>query len=423
MNAPEINQVERVEVQDTIALSRLECLKGNITVLNRRLAKHGLEAIELRVLRTRTVQCEDAREGIYEAIRAADVLITGPSYRLGAFELLASIDHFATPVAARALRPEAKVPVSFLTSAPVCMHCGTSRRRRHTFLLRDQDARIIQVGHSCLQEYTGFSPDAALAATSIWTEFNAMVRAMLGIEREEAEIKWGATYPLQEILFCAAMAILEHGFVSRRAVQNGMEQGIARVATADVALAAWKSRTDDCLNSGATFLSPHNPREEKALSIALAARSHAQATYPLNAEGELTDLEANLASIAASKAVDEKRIAIAVFLVQDYLRHLEKQTGENPHSQWLGEVGATLELSLTTLRIIELPSRFGIKRLHVMVDQAGNRTVWFCSGGNPLPLGETVRVKAKVKELGEWNGVKETMLTHVKRMEEPALTA
>lgn len=423
MNASDIKHVERVEVEDTIALSRLEGLKANITTLNRRLAKHKLEPIELKVLRTRTVQCEDAREGIYEAVRAADVLITGPSYRLGSFELLASIDHFATPVAVRAFKGETKVPTSYLTSTPVCMHCGTSRRRRHTFLLRDQANQVIQVGHSCLQEYTGFSPDAALAATSVWTEFNAMVRAMLGIEREEAEIRWGATYPLKEILFCGAMAILEHGFVSRRAVQEGLEQGIARVATADVALAAWKARTADCLTSGADFLSPNNPREEKALSISLAAKTHAEATYPLNADGELTDLEANLASIAASKAVDEKRIAIAVFIVQDYLRQLEKQTGENPHSQWLGEAGATLELSLTTLRIIELPSRFGIKRLHVMVDQAGSRAVWFCSGSNPLPLGETVRVKAKVKELGDWNGVKETMLTHVKRMEEPAVTA
>src|SRR5205085_4627574 len=36
-----------------------------------------------------------------------------------------------------------------------CEHCRTRRARRTTYLLRDEDGRLAQVGSSCLAEFTG----------------------------------------------------------------------------------------------------------------------------------------------------------------------------------------------------------------------------------------------------------------------------
>lgn len=87
---------------------------------------------------------------------------------------------------------------------------------------------------------------------------------------------------------------------------------------------------------------------------------------------------------------------------------------QGKRSTHVGAVGERITLTLTTDKIIPLESAYGTKLLHLMADARGNRCVWFCSGGNSLDKGSTVTVKATVKEHGERDGVKQTVLTRVK---------
>jgi hypothetical protein len=60
--------------------------------------------------------------------------------------------------------------------------------------------------------------------------------------------------------------------------------------------------------------------------------------------------------------------------------------------------------------------QFGDKVLHTFEDGQGNAAVWF-SSGRALKIGKTYEIKATVKEHGEYNGIKQTVLSRCKEAE------
>lgn len=82
----------------------------------------------------------------------------------------------------------------------------------------------------------------------------------------------------------------------------------------------------------------------------------------------------------------------------------------------VGEVGKRERLTVTVVSVREIAphERFGRRFLVVMTDAAtGGKVKWFTGEGLRLKEGRTYDVRATVKEHGEWNSERETLVNRV----------
>jgi hypothetical protein len=104
----------------------------------------------------------------------------------------------------------------------------------------------------------------------------------------------------------------------------------------------------------------------------------------------------------------------------------EAQHAADSLSQHVGEVGKRLEFNLNIKKVLSFDTQFGMTYIHLMRDDAGNVIVY--KGSNDLSYGGTeivnnmwerkkltrVTVKATVKEHGEREGIKQTVISRPK---------
>ena len=91
----------------------------------------------------------------------------------------------------------------------------------------------------------------------------------------------------------------------------------------------------------------------------------------------------------------------------------ESRQADADKSGWVGAVGDRIQFDLTLRMVIEMWGMYGTSYLHVMHDSAGNVVVY--KGTNKLgEKGDTVSVKATIKEHDTRDGVKQTKISRPK---------
>lgn len=76
-------------------------------------------------------------------------------YKVGDYELVAELEHTGNGNIIRQINFEIEVPKTYRSVPCQCEHCKTNRKRNNTFLLVDKQHNFKQVGKNCLNEYTG----------------------------------------------------------------------------------------------------------------------------------------------------------------------------------------------------------------------------------------------------------------------------
>lgn len=75
----------------------------------------------------------------------------------------------------------------------------------------------------------------------------------------------------------------------------------------------------------------------------------------------------------------------------------------------IGTVGERIDLTLTIAHIVEIPTDYGLMLIHIMSDANQNRVIY--KGSKRLAdKGETVTLKATIKDHGERDGEKQTII-------------
>lgn len=78
-------------------------------------------------------------------------------------------------------------------------------------------------------------------------------------------------------------------------------------------------------------------------------------------------------------------------------------------SNHIGTVGERLDLTLTIAHVVEIPTDYGLMLIHIMSDADQNRVIY--KGSKRLAdKGETVTLKATIKDHGEREGEKQTII-------------
>lgn len=187
-NRRQLQVVKRANGPDprvhTIPENRLLQLRAGVATLNKRATKLGLQPVKLVVIgEPRSIVYTEVLPAEYQEpyavipktierhVLVVDVRFDGEAPRVGGFTFVARLDHQeGGNLVLRAPGVETDLDGWRLTGSR-CQHCGLDRKRSATFLLQNEQGALIQVGKSCLEDYTGSTNIAsAVELFKCWQE-------------------------------------------------------------------------------------------------------------------------------------------------------------------------------------------------------------------------------------------------------------
>lgn len=291
------------------------------------------------------------------------------------------------------------IPEKFRNSGSVCEHCNTNRVRKNTYIVVHGDGTYKQVGSTCVADFLGTNKIEA------W-EFSGLI--LIHFKDWESE-DWGRSvsrsfaYDIKSILMLGIRYLENHAFVSRK-----------------TALEAGTLSTSDCI--GSIIRGDKDAVSDLVITDpANMARWSDEADKIIDwmKSGSGNGYRDNLKTLALNGYCSDRGIGLAVSAIPSYRRSIEEAAAKEKaaKSVHVGEVGKRIEIEVTCESVIAKEGDYGTTGIHKLVDASGNCLVWFASGSTEwLDVGETAKVKASIKSHGEFRGVKQTVLSRVKRV-------
>lgn len=353
----------------------LEDLRRRIAALDRRASRLGTGPIRLREI--------GRREAGYALVQ-----LHGEAPVLRGWTLAAVVEHGDRHSSVRSLLPDRDLLLESF-SAPVCDHCGLSRRRSRTYvLLRAETGELRQVGSGCLRDFLGGHDPERVCRQA---EYLARARETLDDVTAPRGITESAAsgVSLSEFAAHAASAVRRHGWVTReRARRSGEPASVERT------LATLRDLPE---------LPTAGDRE-------LARRALAWGRELLAERPGLSEFEREMIAVAAGGHADEPRQqALVCALVAVYAQRRAR-------SRHLGEPELAVILTVLVERVVPRPSlRHGVLRRNELIDPFANRLVWWQTQGPPLEIGDLVRLHGRVARHTHFGSVAVTVLSHCRR--------
>lgn len=234
-----------------------------------------------------------------------EIDLDGGSIHLDGWTFVGTIEHLVGENLLRAV-PGEVIPETFRTGTQACDHCGLDRRRADTFVVRNLDGVVKQLGRGCVADYLGHVDPARLA--SFLEAVTDLTRG--GEDDDDEHDPRGArdTFRPDDLVAIAIGATHKYGWLSRAA--SGREQGgIATAARVTAWLRGGKGR-----------------RELEDDGMVVTAEDFAQAEVALDwarAQVDATEYIANLRVLAKQERVDGKALGLLASLPATYARAME----------------------------------------------------------------------------------------------------
>jgi len=382
--------------------------------MGKRAAKLGVAAPVLHVgeiVERRTRENEDAPLRVF---RFYPVTIEGEAPKLAGWTFVATIQHLGEHGNVVRTLPGQTCPVEYRTGDQKCDQCHVARNRTDTYVVRHDDGRLAQVGSTCIQDFLGgLSPEQAVGIASFYAMAAGYCEDAEGEEREYRGHRVEPRYDLLGVLEVAATMIRLEGWTSA-----AREKATGGAAQATRSLVSHYLFTRIHNDDDAKFMREHAPGDaDKAR--AKRALDWAEGITEQDDAG-LSDYLHNVAVLVKVGSVDYRGLGLATSIVPTAERAMgqeQEQAKASAESNYFGEVGKRADYTMNVLFVTERETDYGTTTIVKMVDDAGNRAVWFASNGPDLAVGDKVRIKATVKKHSEYRGVKETALTRCKVLE------
>lgn len=392
--------------REGLSKSALPDLEARLEKLNRRARKLGVPELRLEVsapyVREVPAELPGAPPVKYEAV---DVAVVGETPHLAGWELVAVIEHEEGENLTRPV-PGVEANISVYRDAPPhCDHCGTTRHRLETFIVRNESGVLSQVGRNCLADFLGGqSPQAVLWLAGWISEVGSDDFWSFG------GMKMAYVVEPETFLGTVAALIRIDGWMGRT---KAREWG--KVATVDD---AW-----------VIHFPPKSPdrkyREWRAARETTDAdRETGKAALAWARElppDDPNEYRSNLGRVARKEAWVARRIGLGGSAVSSYLREMEREVAfrkaaegyKREHVGTVGERLRGLDLELVSAKSFE--GDYGPRTLVVLVDSERRRFKWWASGSKYTTSepGTKLHVDATVKKHEEWKGMLETVLSRV----------
>ncbi len=351
-----------------------------------------------------------------EKIVYQNYIVTAGDLKFGDYRLVGTLDTTVSGSACLVHEvPGESVPVEYRSHNGSCDHCNKIRSRKMVCVLaHNETGKHVAIGRSCVKDYIGYDVNALLG---FHENFSKAVEAW---ENDEFDSfgDGGSYSPAFDTVRVAAVAtslIRSEGYISR---DTALDQEI--MSTRDsVELFCFEP----------TFSNPEDFAEYKRWKEKVEPTEADVETAKAAIEwikDQVADMSYthNLQVIAQNEYVERRNFGYWVSLPNAYARAMEHQRQrqaetENTLNEHFGEIKKRYELELTVGRKCFRDSQWGGKYIVNLADDDGHQFVWFGTNqlAEEIKTGETIKVKATVKDHGEYKDIAQTVLTRVTAVE------
>lgn len=394
-----MTNIENVK-QYLIHSSNIEALNVKIEKLNKKANKLNVPSIEIKEIEIqKKVDPKTKEVNLYHLIE-----INGEAPKLNGWKFVARIETIKDNLHNLIfVSPNEIVPSMYRETGSTCDHCSTNRYRKYTYILKNENNDYKQVGSSCLKDFLGHTNPHSYANYLEWIE-DLIIFAEDSEEYDRGsygvnDVKFDLTYYVSYV----AEYIKQTGYFLSRSKAQEFE----RSSTAD---SVWNEIHNRKLKK------EHKIVQEISEESEQLAKDAIEWAISLKDKENLSDYQHNLQLSCEVNVVDWRSCGIVASLItayqyeKDMIEKKERIKKERKNSEYFGEVGERGEFILTVINKRGFSTQFGWTTLHIFKDQDDNIATWF-SSNKEFEEGETVTIKATVKEHREYEGTKQTVLT------------
>ena len=284
----------------------------------------------------------------------------------------------------------------FRTMKNECDHCGHHRNRNNVYVFVDANGKQMAVGQTCLRDFTGCdNPEEIVNRATIIGDLEAIC------DDEEKEY-WGGAgeyiFSAKDIIESAAANIRQYGWISKA---KAME--LETTPTSQYVI-------NDLIKNNGKWV---------AVEISDADIAMAQSAMDYFRAGNQFDNNYldNIRVILKSDMVAYRHLALVASGVQHVIReqsNIVANAAKAIESQYVGNVGDKLkDIAVIFEKEIYIgETQFGSKYLYCF-QHNGNSVNWF-TDKRDFEVGNAYTMSATVKELKEYKGIKQTIVTRAK---------
>ena len=335
------------------------------------------------------------------------------------WEYVASIDKTENGNIIDKALVDIEVPRRYWTSSLYCEHCNTHRARSHAYLVHNtKTGEFKQIGRQCLAEYThGLSAE--------------YVAAFMELKRvcEEAEESydgcghsgWKMWYKSEEVLSLTFGAVRSFGYAPS-SEPDSTKQKVCEYITCirkdyhrDMRKYFWK--IEDEMKAHNISMTNEKDLEEARKALAWLKDQEEKSDYMHNLKTAIGD------------QTEAGRLGLLISLVPTYCKAIERELQikereaakeqEKKVAKHVGNVGDRITFTIASCGVLtawhnDFGGYYGgYVYLYKLTDKKGNVYIWKTS----TDLEESCigkEIKGTIKEHGEFNGVKQNVITRCK---------
>jgi hypothetical protein len=398
----------------TISASRLDEAYERIAKANRRLARNGIEErfeLEVGPEVIKAVGPFDPQGCItvhtqFEA--KVDISLNTPEISYGGWTFIATLVDETGDLITR-VAPGQDLG-GYAPKEAVCDHCGIVRQRNETYIVRNEEGEIKQVGSSCIRLFLGVQP-------SLWALTYDLSDLADDNDRDGGYVRTERIYQVRTLI-AVAHVITEGGRGYRN--RNHFDGSTA-------------GEVQSFLHPSFSFLSPTEAAELRAKNAAIAAGVEALPASEVDAViaavndlDEVTDYGRNMRILVGKEFVGAKSFGYVVSAVAVYAKatgaaaeRAAKALAAPKATGYVAPVGAKLkgiQAVVTMVKPLAENQWGGTPYLVTLTAKETGQTIkWFASSRPSVnELDEVTFAGGTVKAHDTFRGEDQTMVTRVK---------
>lgn len=366
-----------------------------------------------------TLDKEGKETGEFDKYQMVEVFGSAP--KLAGWTFIATLDHHHSQPIIHAVAGNEIPERYYTTTASVCEHCGKVRKRVETYIVKNEEGEVKQVGKSCLRDFLGHQNPEKIAE---WLQY--ISNPVAAFDDEEwfgGGRKRDPYLPMQGVVGYIVRNLERYGFVSNLVAKARTEAGNFT-----------RSTTGSVLEDYGDWHGWHYKKQSKEFPTPPSdediAKGMEAVKYLASRENPRNNYEHNVKTIASDEYVIVRDFGLLTSAMQGYFnykvveaRKAAEKAARKP-SNYVGEIGQRITVKVRVEFHTTFESDFGTTHLFKMADENDNVFVWFGSGQAVKVLGKLaadptmITIIGTVKKQDEYKEVKQTTLSRVKIVEE-----
>lgn len=340
--------------------------------------------------------CEDESSCKYR-YEVVDLEVNA-SYKIGDYSFVAALEWVdeVNENLIKKLSDDVFVPAEYKTRRE-CDHCKTHRYRKSTIILQNNDTKeYIQVGKSCVKDYTGIDLGRYASYLSF---FSNLEEYLLECEKDNRE-RIKPMYLIEDILEQTLEEVAHHGYISKgKSYEVDTDSTSSRVYM---------------MVTGYIDYYTGKKMYDRYTELSESTKEELPKVYKFYEELDVdNDYVNNIKTILKTKYIDASKIGLVVSAVGTKLRieNEQKEKLQLVKSEYVGEIGERITFKAVPECIFSSDSNFGWFYIYRM--KVGNdELIWKTS--KEIRTDVELEFTATIKSHEEFKGRKQTEVTRAR---------